>query len=135
MGAIQKLKGILTNHSETRENHSDEDLRSRYYKTTNKNAMKALQEMFKNMDGVTVKSVSEEHGEIAVQVTKGRKAFVIVTVISVRPFETAVDFSVTTDTKLIPFDFGYSRLLIKQMYDRVDKSIIYIGSGLNSEKK
>lgn len=134
MGAIQKLKGILTNHSETRENHTEEFLRSRYYKTTNKNAMKALQELFNKMEGVTVKSVSEEHGEMALQVNKGRKAFVIVTVISVRPFETAVDFSVTTETKL-PFDFGYSRQLIKQMYERIDKSMIYIGSGLNSGKK
>lgn len=134
MGAIQKLKGILSNHSETRENHTEESLRSRYYKTTNKNAMKALQELFNNMEGVTVKSVSEEHGEMALQVKKGKKAFVIVTVISVRPFETAVDFSVTTETKL-PFDFGYSRQLIKQMYERIDKSMIYIGSGLNSGKK
>ncbi|WP_226680312.1 cytosolic protein [Sutcliffiella horikoshii] len=134
MGAIQKLKGILSNHSETRENHTEESLRSRYYKTTNKNAMKTLQELFNNMEGVTVKSVSEEHGEMAVQVHKGKKAFVIVTVISVRPFETAVDFSVTTETKL-PFDFGYSRQLIKQMYERIDKSMIYIGSGLNSGKK
>lgn len=134
MGAIQKLKGILTNHSETRENHTEESLRTRYYKTTNKNAMKALQELFNNMEGVTVKSVSEEHGEMALQVKKGIKTFVIVTVISVRPFETAVDFSVTTETKL-PFDFGYSRQLIKQMYERIDKSMIYIGSGLNSGKK
>ncbi|MCM3619408.1 cytosolic protein [Sutcliffiella horikoshii] len=132
---MQKLKGVMTNHSETRENHSEEELRSRYYKTTNKNAMKALQELFKTMDGATIKSVSEEHGEIAVQWTKGRKAFVIATVISVRPFETAVDFSVTTETKLLPFDFGYSRSLIKHMYDRIDKSMIYIGSGLNSGKK
>ncbi|CAG9619592.1 hypothetical protein BACCIP111883_00360 [Sutcliffiella rhizosphaerae] len=132
---MQKLKGLLTNHSETRENHADEELRSRYYKITNKNAIKTLQDLFQKMEGVMVKSVSEEHGEIAVQITKGKKAFIVVTVISVRPFETAVDFSATTDTKILPFDFGYSRQLIKQMYDRIDKSMTYIGSGLNSESK
>jgi hypothetical protein len=135
VGAMQKLKTVLSNHTETRENHGDEALRSRYYKTTSKNALKSLQELFKSIEGMSVKSVSEEHGEIAVQVHKGKKAFMIVTVISVRPFETAVDFSVTTDTKILPFDFGYSRSLVIKMYERINKTMVYIGSGLNAEKK
>ncbi|QFT90142.1 hypothetical protein FIU87_15870 [Bacillus sp. THAF10] len=132
---MQKFRELLSNHAETRENHPNEELRSRYYKVTSKNAIKSLQEMFQAMDGVKVKSVSEEHGELAVQIIKGKKAFIIVTIISVRPFETAVDFSVTTDTKLLPFDFGYSTNVIKNMYERIDKTMIYIGSGLHSETK
>ncbi|WP_078379449.1 cytosolic protein [Sutcliffiella halmapala] len=134
MGAIQKLKTILSTHTETRENHFDEELRSHYYKVTNKNAIKALQEMFQKLNGYTVKSISEEHGEIAVHVNKGKKAFMVVTVISVRPFETAIDFSVTTDTAILPFDFGYSRKLILQTYKELNKTLTYIGSGLNSER-
>lgn len=134
MGAIQKLKNLLSTHTETRENHMDAALRSHYYKVSNKNAMKALQEMFQKMDGFTVKSVSEEHGELAVQVNKGKKAFMVVTVISVRPFETAIDFSVTTDTSILPTDFGFSRKLVLHMYQELNKSLNYTGSGLNSER-
>lgn len=135
MGAMQKLKTFFSTHTETRENHMDEELRSRYYKVTNKNAIKALQEMFQNMNGFTVKSISEEHGEIAVHVNKGKKAFMVVTVISVRPFETAIDFSVTTDTAILPLDFGFSRKIILQTYQEINKSLTFVGSGLNAGMK
>jgi hypothetical protein len=53
-------------------------------------------------------------------------------VISVRPLETAVDFSVTTETTLLPFDFGRSRNVIIDLYRKLDQRLPYIGSGLNA---
>lgn len=133
MSIGQKIKSFFSTQTETRENHINEQLKSRYYKTTTKKAIEAIKTIIHQEDGLTVKSVSEEHGEIAVEVRKGKKAFMIITVISVRPFETAVDFSVTTET-VLPSDFGYSRKLIFKMYEKLNKQLTYVGSGLNAEK-
>lgn len=133
MSIGQKIKSFFSTQTETRENHINEQLKSRYYKTTTKKAIEAIKTIIHQEDGLTVKSVSEEHGEIAVEVRKGKKAFMIITVISVRPFETAVDFSVTTET-VLPSDFGYSRKLIIKMYEKLNKQLTYVGSGLNAEK-
>lgn len=46
----------------------------------------------------------------------------VVTVVTVRPFETAIDFNVSTETPL-PFDFGFSRKVIVELYERLDKSL------------
>ncbi|MRX71774.1 cytosolic protein [Bacillus lacus] len=133
MSIIQKLQSIFSTHSETSENHPQEELRSRYYKTTAKKAVEVIENVLKDMNGVTVTSVSSERGEISVQVSKPRKAFMIITIISVRPFETAVDFSVTTETPL-PFDFGYSKNAILSVYQKIDQSLQYVGSGLNASR-
>jgi len=63
--------------------------------------------------------VSEERGEISAEVKKTRKAFVVATVVSIRPFDTAVDFNVSTET-FLPTDFGYSRGLVSTLYSELD---------------
>lgn len=129
-----KWKHILTNHNETSERHSDEQLKSRYYKTTQSTALQVVKEMFEQMDGCRIVAISEERGEMSVSLTKGKKAFIVVTVISVRPFETAIDFSVTTETTWLPVDFGFSRQLIIRLYDQLEKRLPYIGSGIYGDK-
>ena len=130
---FQKVKNLLANHCETQENHQDEQLRSRYYKTTAANALKTVKEIIEKSPHFKLLSVSEERGELSVAVSKGKKAFMVITVISVRPFETAIDFSVTTETKLLPFDFGFSRNVILDMYKKLDQHLTYIGSGINAD--
>jgi hypothetical protein len=131
MSVWNKLKYALTNHCETRENHEDEQLRSRYYKTTNTNAIKVVKELIESSPDYELLSVSEERGEFSVATRRGKKAFIVITVISVRPFETAIDFSVTTDTKVLPFDFGWSRRVILDLYNKLNQRLPYIGSGIN----
>lgn len=131
MSVWSKLKYALMNHCETRENHEDEQLRSRYYKTTNANAVKVVKELIESSPDYELLSVSEERGEFSVTTRRGKKAFIVITVISVRPFETAIDFSVTTDTNVLPFDFGWSRRVILDLYEKLDKRLPYIGSGIN----
>ncbi|WP_010678380.1 hypothetical protein [Bacillus timonensis] len=123
------LQTFFSNHSETRDKHSDEHLRSHYYKTTNKKAVEALTKVINKLDGYHINSVSEERGEMSISIKKGRKAFVVATIISVRPFETAIDFAVTTETLLIPIDFGYSRKVIMNLYSHLDKELPFIGKG------
>ncbi|MEK5441568.1 cytosolic protein [Fredinandcohnia sp. FSL W7-1320] len=121
------LQTFFSNHSETRDKHSDEQLRSHYYKTTNKKAIDAVKKVINHLDGYHINSVSEERGEISISIKKGRKAFVVATVVSVRPFETAIDFAVTTETLLLPIDFGYSKKVIMNLYQRLDKELPLIG--------
>jgi hypothetical protein len=132
MSAWKKWKYALTNHCETRENHEDEELRSHYYKATNNAVMKAVKELFSSSPEYELLSISEERGEFSAQTRRGKKAFIVATVISVRPLETAVDFSVTTETTLLPFDFGRSRSVIIDLYRKLDQRLPYIGSGLNA---
>jgi hypothetical protein len=133
MGFFRQLQTYFNNHAETNERHYDEKLKTRYYKVTAKKTMEIIRELSDALDGYSVTSFSEEHGEMSVNISKGRKAFMVITVFSVKPFETAVDFSVTTDTKFIPFDFGFSRKVILMMYDKLDKVLPFIGSGRYSE--
>ncbi|NNV06070.1 MULTISPECIES: hypothetical protein [Geobacillus] len=131
MSMWNKWKYALTNHCETRENHEDVELRSHYYKAANRAVMAAVKELLASLPGAELLSVSEERGEICAQTKRGKKLFIVATVISVRPFETAVDFSVTTETRLLPFDFGRSRSVILELYRKLDARLPYIGSGLN----
>ncbi|MCL6586541.1 MAG: cytosolic protein [Anoxybacillus sp.] len=128
MSVWNKWKYVFTNHCETNETHEDERLRSRYYKATNAQAMKAVKELLQSSSHYELLSVSEERGEFSATTRGGKKAFIVITVISVRPLETAIDFSVTTDTT---FDFGFSRRVILDLYEQLDKRLPYIGSGIN----
>lgn len=40
----------------------------------------------------------------------------------VRPFHTAIDFSVTTES-IMPFDLGYSTKVIAQLYEKVNTEL------------
>ncbi|MFT4415130.1 cytosolic protein [Fredinandcohnia humi] len=128
MGFMQKIQVLFSNHSETRDKHTDEFLRSHYYKTTNKKAIEAVKNVIEGLDGFHITSISEERGEMSVSVKKGKKAFLVITIISVRPFETAIDFAVTTESALVPIDFGFSRKLIIQLYEKLDKVLPFVGT-------
>lgn len=114
------LARIFTNHAETRDHHEDDQLRTRYYKTTKDRGLKFLEEYFLQSKDFSLNALSKEHGEISVISTKGKKVFIVATVIMVRPYHTAIDFSVTTET-LIPIDFGYSNRLIQKFYEDINK--------------
>ena len=133
MSMIRNVQDFFSTHQETSENHRDPQLRSHYYKSTPKKALATVQDIIKQIPGYTITSVSEDRGEISVNITKPQKAFMVITVISIRPFETAVDFSVTTD-RLLPASFGLSKKVIISLYKRLDNTNELIGTGINSDK-
>lgn len=118
----QKVRKFFGNRAETREEHVDKTLQTRYYKTTKDRALDALENLFKNSQTYELNSISKDHGEISLLKRKGRKAFIVVTVIMVKPFQTAVDFSVSSES-ILPFDFGYSTKLIQELYELVNKDL------------
>lgn len=115
----------LNNHAETSEKHWDKPLQTHYYKTTKDKGMSTLENFFNNAQKYEIHSISKAHGEISVNVKKGKKAFIVATVIMVRPYQTAIDFSVTTES-VLPFDFGYSSKLIQQLYEQINKELTLI---------
>lgn len=115
----------LSNHSETSDEHWAPELRTHYFKVNKEKGMQAVETYFNRSDAFEVASISEEHGEISANYKKGRKAFIVATVIMVRPFRTAIDLSVTTES-VIPMDFGFSHNLIPKLYDQLKKELPYI---------
>lgn len=118
----QKFKRFMSNHTETADEHPVSELKSHYYKSTNAQVFQAVEAMLSRSDSYQVTSVSAERGEISANIRLPKKAFLVATVISIRPFETAVDFNVTTETAL-PTDFGNSQKTVLSLYDELDKQL------------
>ncbi|MFS0654615.1 cytosolic protein [Bacillus sp. 179-C3.3 HS] len=118
----QKLKRYMSNHTETSDHHPVSELKSRYYKSTNSHVFQAVEAVLSQNERYQVTSVSAERGEISANIRKPKKAFLVATIISIRPFETAVDFNVTTETAL-PTDFGYSQKNVLVLYEELDKQL------------
>lgn len=125
MSFRQTLQKYFGKHVETRDKHSEPTLQTRYYKTTKDKGLETLENLFKHSQKYKLNSISKEHGEISILITKGRKAFIIVTVIMVKPYETAIDFSVSSET-LLPFDFGYSSKVVQDLYALINKELTLI---------
>ncbi|WP_077327403.1 cytosolic protein [Virgibacillus siamensis] len=122
MAFRQNLGKFFSNHAETNENHPDASLQTRYYKTTKDKALNVLEAFFNKNESFRINAISKERGEISASIVKGRKAFIVGTVIMVRPHQTAIDFSVTTESAF-PFDLGYSTKVIQQLYNQADKEL------------
>jgi hypothetical protein len=117
------ISKYFSNHSETGEEHKDPQLVTHYYKAKHDELFKAVENMFSSPSEVV--ATSKERGEITVNYKGKRRAFIVATIIMVRPFRTAVDFSVTTDSGG-PVDFGFSRNLIVQFYEKLDSQFTTI---------
>ncbi|MFC7061563.1 cytosolic protein [Halobacillus seohaensis] len=111
------ISKYISTHSETSEDHKDSFLKTQYYKAKRDEIFHAVEEMFPSPSEIV--AVSKERGEITIKYKGSRKAFIVATIIMVRPFQTAVDFSVTTDSGG-PIDFGFSRKLIINSYEKLD---------------
>ncbi|WP_416151466.1 DUF1499 domain-containing protein [Salipaludibacillus sp. HK11] len=132
MGIKQTLKKIFSTSTESSENHYEEQLQTHYYKVMKDKALQEVEAMLKNRQGYKVVSISEAHGEIIVNVKKGKKAFLVATVIMIRPLRTAVDFSVSTDTIFFS-DFGHSKKIVEGLYKELDSRLQFVGTGLGNE--
>lgn len=119
----------LTNHAETSEQHWNQALRTHYFKTTKAQAFRVIEELYTNASKYEIISKSEEHGEVSIGVKGGRKAFMVISIIMVKPYRTAIDFSVTSESPL-PFDFGYSDKLIDNQYEALKKELPFLDTSL-----
>lgn len=131
LGFKDSINKYISNHTETRENHPNEWLKTRYYKAMKEKTFNELLTIFNQSNQFEVKSNSLERGELIVNGKGRNKCFLVATVVMVSPNRTAIDFSVTTES-MLPMDFGYSEKVIKDIYQKVDQRLDYVGSGLGA---
>lgn len=128
MSVMRSIQSFFTTNTETSDEHWDERLKSRYYKSNSKKTLQAVVEVLNGFDGISITSVSDDRGEISASIRQPRKGFVVATVVSVRPFETAVDFNVLTET-ILPSDFGNSKRVVYNLYEKLDQKLTKAQAG------
>lgn len=130
--AIKDLFIRFSNHLETSDEHKDDVLKTHYYKATFNQLFKSVEELFRQDADCRITTVSKEHGEIAVEVNKPYPCFLIVTVVSVKPLETSVDFSISSE-KFSPLgNYPVLRKRIISYYERINQLHTFVGTGKNS---
>lgn len=108
---------------ETSDHHFDEELKSHYYKASFDKVYRAVVDLFKQNPDMEIVSESEERGEIGVRMTTSLQAFIVATVIQVRPFETAVDFKVSSEKISLTGLYPKLKKVILSFYNKLDKDL------------
>jgi hypothetical protein len=129
MSIIRDVFIRFTKKIETTDDQKDSSLSTHYYKATFNQVFQSVEELFRKDADCRVVTVSKDHGEIAVEVNKPIPCFLIVTVISVRGMETAVDFNISSE-KFSPI--GLYPILRKRLisyYEKMNKlhTLVRIG--------
>lgn len=115
---------FASNLAETRELHSNQYLRTRYYKARYTN-LKEIVLKYANENNIFVKSEDDVHGEIFLQT---QRYHIIVSILQVTPLESAVDIKVQT-YKLIGL-FKPLKIITK-LFNYIDEKSDFKGTGLH----
>ncbi|MEW9051705.1 MAG: hypothetical protein AB2392_11160 [Neobacillus sp.] len=118
---ISDLFTRFRKHIETSDKHRDDSLKTHYYKGTFNQIFQSVEQLFREDADCRIVTVSKEHGEIAVEVSKPIPCFLIITIVSVKPLETAIDFNISTEKMAL---LGINPTLKKRIisyYERINK--------------
>ena len=126
------IKEFFSNRSETGERHQIEALKTHYFKATKEQAFTEAKSILQKHYKGEIVTNSPERGEFVFQVKGPKKALIVVTVVTVRAYKTAVDFSVSSETPL-PVDFGFSKKVIETIYSDMKKKLTLIGTGISEQ--
>lgn len=118
-----KFRDYFNNDFETMEDHYLPELRTRYYRCTNETAKNAVMDLIEN-ENAKIRDIVEQYNEVFFQ---GKNYTCIITVISPRIGETAVDIKVTT-YKVLPRGLG--KKIIERMYKYLDSKLPFKGVSL-----
>lgn len=135
LARVRRMKGLkaifnrYNRYCETRDDHSEEGLRTHYYKADSRAVFNTLEGFFSEADNLVIKSSSDERGELLVESTNSPACILIVTVISLQPFETAVDMTASADRNSLTGVYPDLRLLIMETYKALNGSHTYIIPG------
>lgn len=124
----EKLSSVFNPNAQTMDNHYDEQLKTHYYKTTSAQAFRVVEELLKTINVYEIQSIQEERGEIGVTLHNTKRGLMIITITMVRPYNTAVDISVSTEAKL---SLGFGKKTIQSFYDKLDNKLTLNGKGNN----
>lgn len=134
MSIFRQIANRYKKQCETSENHSDPELATRYFRTNTAQMMQSIEEIFKADRYVQIISISKEHGEIAAEIKRAKTLFAIVTVVTVKPFETAVDISISTEQSS---PAGVNPLLKREVltiYETLNQKHDFLGSARNADR-
>jgi hypothetical protein len=115
---------IFQTVAESKELHSDPQLRSRYYKANYRTVKAHVIEHAKTLQ-LDVRSVDDEHREIFLQ---GSRYHIIVSIVQVNPIETSVDFKVEFYGLI---GRGRPKKTILAFYQYLDANLPFKGVGLH----
>jgi hypothetical protein len=129
MSIIRNMFIRFTKQIETSDRQKDSALNTHYYKATFNQTFQSVEELFRSDADCRIVTVSKDHGEIAVEIDKPIPCFLIVTIVSVRGLETAVDFNISSE-KFSPI--GLYPVLRKRLisyYEKINKlhTLVRIG--------
>ncbi|WEG13912.1 hypothetical protein PU629_05975 [Pullulanibacillus sp. KACC 23026] len=110
---------LFETHIETRDNHSDQRLKTHYYKATKNKILETCREWINKEHALTLMADSADRGEIAAKVHGKRKGLLVLTVISASPMKTSVDVSFTVDRGL---NAGYGQTLCSSLYQHLSRT-------------
>jgi hypothetical protein len=106
---------------QTSDQQRDEELKTHYYKGNTNQLFETIEQIIRQDADSRITTVSKERGEIAVEITKPIPCFMVVTIVSNKPLETAVDFTISTE-KTFPFGaYPVLRKRVISFYERIDK--------------
>ena len=106
---------------ETSDRNKDNSLKTHYYKGTFNQVFQSVEKLFHDDADCRVTTVSKEHGEIAVEIDKPIPCFLIVTVVSVKPLETAVDFSISSERFSLLGMYPQLKKRVESYYEKINK--------------
>ncbi|ESU30825.1 hypothetical protein G3A_19915 [Bacillus sp. 17376] len=129
MSFLKSISGRYEKFSGTSENNRDEQLKTRYYKTNFNQMFQTVEDLLRADPSLKITSVSKERGEISAELKGKLPAFLTATVITTKPFETAVDLHISTEKfSLAGINPTLKQELLK-IYEKLDSTHPFIGAG------
>lgn len=118
-----RFRDYFNNDFETSDNHSEKELRTRYYRARTEDAINAVKSL---SDKIGFRVTGETGvGEVCVE---SYRYFATITCVETHPYEVAIDIKLITNHGI--FDFGRGIKYIKEIYDNLDKTLQLKGVGL-----
>lgn len=132
MAILRDLFIRFSKQIETSDGQKDELLKTHYYKANFNQLFQTVEDVFRQDADCRITTVSKERGEIAVEINKPVPCFLIVTVVSVRPMETAVDFTISSERFSLTGMHPVLKKRVVSFYKRLNQLHTFIRAGKNS---
>jgi len=114
---------------ETSDHQEDPSLQTHYYKAAFNQVFETVEKMFKEDADCRVTTVSKEHGEIAVEISGPVPCFLIATVVTVKPLEVAVDFTLSSEKFSLFGMYPALRKRINSFYQKLNQLHTLVRAG------
>lgn len=124
--AIKDLFLRFRKQIETSETIPDDQLKTHFYKGTFNQIFTSVEQIFRQDADCRISTVSKEHGELAIEINKPLPCFLVVTVVSAKPLETAVDFTISTERTALFGTYPILKQRITTFYDRLNKKLTLV---------